>query len=265
MQIPIYCGADQRLADLLVPPLEIFVLTPYADWGAFHRARKRAACSVLVIDRLESDDVFGRFAASSRQGRDGPTILVTARDPENVRRTASVCVDEIVWIEDIRRELPDAIRRVVRLDLVGEVAAAVQRAPGLPPRLREALLVACRADPAPRTVASLARAVGCDRTTLSRQWRAGHASRRMRLQDFLDWLLLVRATEARLAGLKWEAAAERVGVHLRSLTRTVRRLTGGGLSGLATEPGAGGTMAAQWIASAFGNATFCPSVPHNVN
>jgi hypothetical protein len=222
---------------------------------------------VLLIDQLESDETFRRFAAASRDGPARPTILVTARDPDNVRRTASVRVDEIIWTEDAPRELADAIERVVGSDLMSEVAAAIGRAPGLPPRLRGALLFACHAEHAPRTVASLAALVGCNRTTLSRQWRAAHASHGMRLQDCLDWLLLVRAAQARLTGLKWEAAAERIGVHLRSLARMTRRLTGSGLRGLDAEPGSGRTTVAERLSVALGAgyASFCPFMPQSVN
>lgn len=267
MRIPIYCSDMHRLSSVLEVPLDSFILTAYTNWTAFDQARGRAPCSVLLITSLCSDEGFDSFVAASRGGPGCPTILVTARDPENLRHAASVCVAEIVWIEEVRRELPTVLDRVVRYDPLREAATALEHAPGVPQRLREALLYACWAERAPRTVTALAKTVGCDRTTLCRQWRATGAAREMRLQDCLDWLFLMRAAQTRAAGVKWHAIADGLNVQLRSLARMARRLTGCGLGNLAGDSHAWGPLVAQRLSAAPSapSATFCPSSPQNVN
>ena len=82
-----------------------------------------------------------------------------------------------------------AFRRVVPTAapaLPASLAASFRRAPHLPPRLREALALACDDRRGIRTVEKLAAAAGCDRRTLWTHWKQSvgrHSA--LRLQDFL--------------------------------------------------------------------------------
>jgi hypothetical protein len=266
--VPVYCS--EKHAFFVLPDLlpDGFTLARYTEWEAFDRTWSGAPCAILVIPCLRSSDAFRRFAAAPNGAAGCRTILVTAPDPENVRHTAAVCLDEIVWIDAARRELPAAIERVLARDPLREAAAMLGRAADVTPRLREALLYACHAERAPRTISGLAAVVGCDRTTLCRHWRAtvGEGCE-MRLQDCLDWLLLVRALNARAAGLTWQAVVDRLGVHLRSISRSARRLSGRSLGMLAADPLASGRALTDRFSTflAAPAATFCPLLPHNVN
>jgi hypothetical protein len=61
----------------------------------------------------------------------------------------------------------------------------------------------------------------------------------MRLQDFLHWLLLLRAAGAKTPDRSWAEVAEDLGVHPQTLSRLSRHLAGAPLS----EVAAGGQAA----------------------
>jgi AraC-like DNA-binding protein len=112
--------------------------------------------------------------------------------------------------------------------------AALRQAAHLPLRLREALALACDERRCIRTVERLALAAGCDRRTLWTHWKGavGSASG-LRLQDYVHWLLLLRATHRKTAGLPWSEVADEVGIHPHTLSRLSRQLTGCSLRDLA--------------------------------
>jgi len=114
--------------------------------------------------------------------------------------------------------------------LPATLAATFRRSAHLPPRLREALALACDDRRAIRTVEKLAAAAGCDRRTLWTHWKqsVGRNSR-LRLQDFLHWVLLLRAAQRKTASRPWSEVAEEIGIHPHTLGRLARQLTGSSL------------------------------------
>jgi AraC-like DNA-binding protein len=114
------------------------------------------------------------------------------------------------------------------------LATALREAPHLAPRLREALALACDERRGIRTVERLASVAGCDRRTLWTHWKgAVGADAELRLQDFIHWLLLLRATHRKTAELAWADVADEVGIHPHTLSRLARQLTGCSLRDLA--------------------------------
>jgi AraC-like DNA-binding protein len=109
---------------------------------------------------------------------------------------------------------------------------AIRRAPHLPARLREALALACDDARNIRTVEKLATAAGCDRRTLWTHWKHTVGAG-LRLQDFLHWLLLLRATQRKTAARAWADVADEIGIHPHTLGRLARQLTGSSLRDLA--------------------------------
>jgi hypothetical protein len=109
----------------------------------------------------------------------------------------------------------------------GHLGRALASAPGLPGRLREALVAAC-AQPRPfLSVSGLAVAARCDRRTLWREWRrAVGPEAPLRLEDVLHWVILARALELKRAGRSWASVAQEVRVHPHTLGRFARRFTG---------------------------------------
>jgi hypothetical protein len=116
------------------------------------------------------------------------------------------------------------------------IVAALRQSPHLPPRLGEALALACDEQRGIRTVDRLAAAAGCDRRTLWTHWRqALGLDAELRLQDFVHWLLVLRATHRKAAGVSWAGAAHEVGIHPHTLSRLARQLTGCSLRDLEAE------------------------------
>jgi len=121
------------------------------------------------------------------------------------------------------------------LALPPSLPASFRGARHLPPRLREALALACDGGRAIRTVEKLAAAAGCDRRTLWIHWKqsVGRHSE-LRLEDFLHWVLLLRAAQRKTDSRPWAAVAEELGIHPHTLGRLVRQLTGSSLRELST-------------------------------
>jgi hypothetical protein len=90
----------------------------------------------------------------------------------------------------------------------------------------DALACAFAASPPFRSVAELAAALGCNRRTLWRQWQVvTRPGVGLRLEDVLDWVLLLHAVGLRGARGNWAAVAAQLGVHPHTLVRTAARLT----------------------------------------
>ena len=68
--------------------------------------------------------------------------------------------------------------------------------------------------------------MGCDRRTLWRMWRSAVPDQAgIRLQDMLDWNVLLRATVLRMQCSSWVGIATRLSVHEHTLARAAKRLT----------------------------------------
>jgi AraC-like DNA-binding protein len=119
--------------------------------------------------------------------------------------------------------------------LPGNLPARLRRALHIPQRLRAALAAASE-DEQIRTVERLAAVAGCDRRTLWSQWRQAFGrDYPLRLQDFVHWLLLLRALQRKRPSRAWALVADQVGVHPHTLSRLTRQLTGRTLRELARE------------------------------
>jgi hypothetical protein len=233
--IAVYCRDEVRLLALTRLHLAALDVLPCHDWRGYERARARASCSVALVERLHVDPLFEQLAA--RPGGAGhPTILVTDKDPENLRRIRGLTLEEVIWAEEVEHALVPAIRRACNAGYLQQVAAVIEGTPHLPQRLRAALAHACRNRAPISSVNDLAAAVKCDRSTLCRQWQKSRSTGgELRLEDFLDWMTLLRAVGRRSPGRKWSAVAEELGVQERTLGRMARRLLGSGLRELSLE------------------------------
>lgn len=253
--IALYCQDEVRLLALSRLHLATLKVLPCRDWRNYERARSRASCSVVLIDRLHADPLVERLAA--RPGAAvHPTILVTDKDPENLRLIRGLTLEEVIWAEEVGHALVPAIRRARNAGYLHQVAQVIDGAAHLPQRLRTALVHACRSGEPVQSVGDLASQVKCDRSTLCRQWRSGRGpGSELRLEDFLDWLTMLRAVGRRPAGRKWSAVAEELSMQERTLGRMSRRLLGSGLRGLDVDGYAG--VAARFEESALSRIAGC--------
>jgi hypothetical protein len=113
---------------------------------------------------------------------------------------------------------------------LSELAMKVGQDLGIPQELRCAILLLLESPHPIRSEKELALRVGCDRTTLYRQWRdtLGPPTQ-MGMKDLIDWVLLVRAVTIRHTAKSWSEVATWLGMERPTLSRAAMRLTGGGL------------------------------------
>ncbi len=71
----------------------------------------------------------------------------------------------------------------------------------------------------------LAKSLGCDRTTLWYHWRTVGTSE-LRLEDVIDWFLLLHASGLKTHNRSWENIAHELAVHPHTLGRMADRLVG---------------------------------------
>ena len=237
---PMYCGKVRRALE----PREPVRLAD--DWETFEDTAVCSSCSVAVIPWLAGDPALTHLVLFRTLHPLHPVVLVTRGDIENARDLKALVVDEVVWTQEIDRELADAVGRTCVLNQARRMATAVRACPVLPTKLREALATACESERPIRTVHKLAAAVGCDRRTLWTQWKqvTERAGADLRLQDFLHWLVLLRATGRKSASRSWSAVAQEVGVHPDTLGRLAQQLTGCPLRDLSA--GGQGTVASRF-------------------
>ncbi|HZG41597.1 MAG TPA: hypothetical protein VEY93_01460 [Longimicrobium sp.] len=203
-------------------------------WPAYERLAVVAECSVVCVPWLATDHDAFQLAAFKVRFPLHPVILVTRGDIGNARHVATLGVEQVVWLEEVESELHSAVGRTCMLTHARTLSTALRRAEHLSPCLREALSLTLDSPRALPTVSAVARAAACDRRTLWTQWRATPAATELRLQDFLGWVLLLRAVSAKTPGRSWaDVAEDQLGVHPHTLGRLAQRLVGATLRELA--------------------------------
>ncbi len=222
----LYCNATSYLARVLAAfPVHQHVLVTNV-WRRFEQSMSTVTGGVVVLPWLSDETFSGLCALTARHGG-WPLVLVTTREADNARHLKDVAVREVVWLHEVERELWRAVQRVVSRPTFDAVATLIEGLDGLPLILREALAHACRTRTPVRSVAELARATSCCRSTLWYHWnRVMHTDPPLRLEDFLDWLLVLHALGRKRPDCAWPRVAEELGVHERTLGRLARRLTG---------------------------------------
>lgn len=199
------------------------------DWDHLEHAIPAAKCSVVHVDQLDSNSALPKLSALKVRHPRHPVVLVTRWEFENARPLKDVSVEEVIWFWEIEQGLRPAVERICvrEPNYVRRLAAPLQEAEHLPATLREALAYACRGERPVHSINKLAAAVGRNRRSLWYQWtRAVGFSSSLRLQDFLHWILLLRALERKTPERTWAAVAEELGLCAHTLWRHAKDLTG---------------------------------------
>jgi hypothetical protein len=205
-------------------------------WDEFERVLPFATCAIVVLGWLRGSDLDARRLGSLKERHPlRPMVLVTSKDADNARALRSMAIDEVVWLSEIDAGLWPAVRRarasVVRQHLTG----VVDRALLLDRPLQRAIRYACNAERPVRSIGQLAVACGCDRRTLWRHWHQTVSARvTLRLEDVLDWLLLLYAIGRKTPAQSWSAVAAELQIHPHTLSRIAARLTARPLRKLAS-------------------------------
>ena len=198
------------------------------SWRRLEMLTDDASCAIVVLPWLGQDGVAAQLSSLRARAPFSPLVLVTTKEADNARAIGRVGVEEVVWLHEVEAALAPAVSRAHAHALLRRVASALEHAHRLAPRLRSALVFACCSDAPVRTEAELAQTAGCHRRTLWYHWQralAGH-SPSLRLEDFLDWLIVLRAAGRKTSDRGWRHVAEGLGVHEHTLARLAKHLVG---------------------------------------
>lgn len=203
------------------------------QWGQLMQATSSVDGVVVCIEWLAEGDNLQRLGDLRSAIPHLPIVLVTRKEADNVRLLKLLVIEEVVWLHEATSALGVAVARALTSGMIQILRTALRADRRLSPRLREGLLYACQRDAPVYSVATLARAVHCDRRTLWHAWhRAVGAG--PRLEDFLHWLLLLRAVALKTPSRCWSEVAADLGVGERTLARNASRLADVGLRELAS-------------------------------
>jgi len=205
-------------------------------WDGLERALPVVTCVVVVLGWVRGGDQDQRQLDSLKERYPlRPVVLVMSKDADNVRAVRSTAVEEVVWMSEIESGLWPAVRRARANVSRQRLAGAVDRALLQDPPLQRALLYACGAERPVKSIGQLAAACGCDRRTLWRHWRDVVAAKvSLRLEDVLDWLLLLHALGRKTPTRSWSRVAAELQIHPHTLGRIAARLTTRPLRALAS-------------------------------
>ena len=208
------------------------------DWESFRKGLGGARCGVVAAGRSPDADLFAEVQLSRERSGNGdvppPLVLCVPRTSTVVRRLGDLGADEVVWLEELERELAPAVRRAEAERRFRDFRRRLEACDDLSPTLARALGRALSRRPPVTSVQRLAREVERDRRTLWHHWnRSVGDGEELTLKAFLDWIVLLRAAVERTASRSWEEVAEEFGVHARTLRRAARRRTDDPLGRLA--------------------------------
>ncbi len=212
----------ERAAELLPPGTRTV-----SSWAEIERLASESRVCVLLIYDLSQADVRPQIERLRRRTRFVPTVLVTPFVRGNARVLNGIAVDEVVWWEDAPHTLRATVERAAQQSTLGRLAAWVRAQLQLDPVLKDALLTICLADPPLHGIErEVARAAHVSAATLEAKWRTAFGpARDLSLRRFVMWVRLLWAVERMATGMKEAVVAQRLGVDVRTLTRTATTLT----------------------------------------
>lgn len=174
---------------------------------------------ILAIPSITSMTVQ-RIRFLRKRSPECPIILVTGTRLENTRRLVEVPVDEVVWLEEVDSELESSIRRARRARRLSRVREDLLEISAF--SAPEMITAAFDRTPPFGSVGEWARACSVSRSWLYRNWSGSP-------KEFLDWILLLRAVEAK-SGSTWSDTVSKLRTTRSRLYRLCLRLTGESLS-----------------------------------
>lgn len=217
---------EDRIQFLLEPEWDpVF----YRRWSDFLEASRMALCAIVEAEDLGSRRSRRNLFQFCVHPPLRPLVLVTRFDDANARALKDLCVDEIVWLRHLDRDLAGAIRKSMRREFMVVLGEAIRRNALLPGTLADALAGACTSPVPIQSQKELVEFHPAHRTTLARQWREV-AGEGQTLKATLDWIVLLRATLQHDAGESWREIARSMKISTRRLSGIADRLVGRNLS-----------------------------------
>lgn len=207
-----------------LPPDEVGIVT--MSWNELAAAAQRADC-LLIAARWLASELCLSLRAVMLGSHPVPVVLIITKDADNARAALHTGATRIVWLEDVRRELRWVLCTMRPRLVLDQAAVLLERSTQLSRPLGTALAYACRTERPILSVGAFAELVRRDRRTLWRHWhRATGGCGPLRLEDFLDWVLLLHAAHLKAPSRSWMRVAHALGTHEHTLARIVTRLAG---------------------------------------
>jgi hypothetical protein len=179
-------------------------------------------CSVVQFSSEPQPAAIARVRDAARDGRH-PLVVVVDSPPHPglrcVRGGPGMLVDGAQ-----RLAIRGAVEEACTFSALAKLHEAVSTRPDASPAICAAAQVLCRRGAPVRGVAELATAAGYHRRTLWRGWQQIPASPSIRLEDLVDWVLLLRAATMRTQSRTWTSIATLFQVDRHSVPRIARRL-----------------------------------------
>lgn len=217
--VVVYCAAVAMRAEIRAALQPRKVSREYRLWEDIFSSGVNGEPLIVVVLRPGANDLreIGMFRQCFPTT---PLVVVTERDADSGRRLASYGIDEMVWSSDMRAELSGAVGHARSAEFFHALAYRIGRCERLAPLIRTALARAVRQPVPTLKVSALARLVGKHPGTLARHWKvAMDDSNTFRMEDFLAWMVLMRAAQRKSREGAWHLAAYAVCVDPRTLSR----------------------------------------------
>lgn len=214
-------GAD---VDVIMAPSVITATSSSPDWW----------CSVLV-DAGPALSSLQEIAYAHADMPLRPCVLVTAQSQARGAVWPVLDQERIVLAQHVERRLMSAVRRARALGIRAQVGRAATHIE-LKPTVRRALAYLVRSPRPVRTVAELAVLLHVSRSTLWKAWHESASQSSARLEDVVDWLIVIEAAARKTTSLSWTDIAAQLGLHEHTLSRSAARLADAPLQMLAETP-----------------------------
>lgn len=196
-----------------------------STWEVMQDWTMISGCWVVTVEWLERGrDFLLLRSLKAYQPPYHPTVLITQRDPANLRHLKDVTVEEVVWIDAIEEELPDACERLAAAEFRARLGDMIRQADSITPLLKTAIIHVLFVILPVTSVARLAANVGVDVERLRGSWPG--SSTDDPFGKFLAATLLLRAVELRLGGRDWDETALLLDIPSSDLAGAFRRFLG---------------------------------------
>lgn len=208
-------------------PLDVTTVT-LTTWSVFLAVAPSCDAAIVRLPPQPSELLVGALGRLHTIAPFVPLVAVAAAAASRALadQLTPVPLAGVVDERDAGAVLWPTVQDACTSTMLDRLAVAVARSPTMPAPLKTALSAAITHTPPIRSVVELVAVTGQNRRTVWYNWRRRTGSSALRLEDLVDWLLLLRASIAHSRGASWTAAAHELGVHRHTLARLAERHLG---------------------------------------
>lgn len=195
-------------------------------WSEFERHATGTDAAIIGVQGSAPDRIEQYRAFRASPFGPPPVVCIVPQPGNGAISVEVIDAESVIWWEDVRVAFWPALRWARNALPRYRLADEIERLVHLPTLLRHALVHICRSPAPVRSLTMLTRETGFPKSTLEYQWRVAcrKAGCDGRLEDFVDWLLLLRALRAKVPRATWSDVATSFEIHEHTLTRLAHRL-----------------------------------------